>query len=409
MTPRIVGTPAPGAVPATLSDPQPLPGLAPQQVAIPANLGFTPPPEALDAVARQVDGIDPAATPLLALASLGSDADVALHRSLGAFLDRIDKAQNPQLFKLVAELNREVAAQDLPGLADRILDGKPGFLEKLGGLFSRRGAAASANALFEQLRALVAGRTATLKTLMDRMERDIEAEKKNAIAEAQNLESLKNQYRAHFSEFAMATILVNTLAHKAQAQFDAAQAAVASSAPDALDSGSLQDLQDKVLALQNRALALEGVFTKLPAEQLVIRQVQTAAVQTVLEVSTTTAQRFASIKMTLLSLHGALATQSLQRIAEQGAQLDSNLAAARAKVVGNVVATAANAPGDNRLRQAGQLRDIVTQTAALQQVVEDARRSNAQKFEEARGLLSQARTDLAQLGATIRPDRPFQP
>lgn len=399
MTPRIVGTSAPAL---------PVSGLTVQTpVAVPANLGFTPSADALDAVSRQVAEVDPAATPMLQLASLGAEADVALHRSLGAFLDRIEKAQSPQIFKLVSELNREVAAQDLPGLADRILDGKPSFMEKLGGMFNRRNAASSASALFEQLRALVAGRTTTLKTLMERMERDIETEKRSALAEAENLERLKDQYRAHFGEFAMATIFVNTLAHKAQAQLDAAQAEAAAGMPGALDPGSLQELQDKVQALQNRALALEGVFTKLPAEQLVIRQVQTAALQTVMEVTTTTWQRFASIKMTLLSLHGALATQSLQRIAEQGAQLDQNLAATRARVVGGVVAHAANAPGNNRLRQAEQLRDIVTQTAALQQVVEDARRTNAEKFEQARGLLSQARTDLAQLGATIRPDRPF--
>lgn len=44
---------------------------------------------------------------------------------------------------------------------------------------------------------------------------------------------------------------------------------------------------------------MEAMVTKLTGEQLVIRQVQIAAVQTVV---TTTAARFASIKMTLLSV-----------------------------------------------------------------------------------------------------------
>ena len=54
---------------------------------------------------------------------------------------------------------------------------------------------------------------------------------------------------------------------------------------------------------------------------------ENAGLSTLQETMTTAAGRFASIKMTLLTIHGALVTQGVQRLAEQGAALDANLLA----------------------------------------------------------------------------------
>lgn len=372
---------------------------------VPAHFGVALPPELLAQVEAQVQGQGIGTLSLLQIAGLGAETEVALHQSLGAFLDRIEKGDSPQIFRLVSELNTAVKAEDLGGLADQILNGKPGFLDGLLARLSPRRLAAARDAMFENLRAMVAGKTRKLGSVLERMEKDIETEKAKAVEEARTLERLKENYRQRFAEFALASVMLATQVAKARGEFAAIQAADA--AGSNTSGMSVQEAQDKLQAIESRALAVEGVFTRLPAEQLVIRQVQTATIQTVQEVTTTTAARFASIKMTLLTLHGAMGVQNLQRVAQQGADLDQNLAAVRNRLVAGVVTTAANAPGDNRLAQAQQLREVVKNTEQLQAIVEQARAGNAAKFEEARTLLQQARQDLAALGAVIRPDKPL--
>eukprot|EP01034_Spumella_vulgaris_P041182 gene41182-50977_t len=70
---------------------------------------------------------------------------------------------------------------------------------------------------------------------------------------------------------------------------------------------------------------------------------------------------------------GALVTQSVQQLADQGAALDQNLAGVRSALMKDVVTKAANAPGDNRLAQAQQLQAIVADTAQLAGVKHGAR------------------------------------
>jgi uncharacterized protein YPO0396 len=139
----------------------------------------------------------------------------------------------------------------------------------------------------------------------------------------------------------------------------------------------------------------------------VIRQLQNAGISTLQETTTTAASRFASIKMTLLTIHGALVTQGVQKLAQQGADLDANLLAVRSALMKDVVGKAASAPGENRLAQAQQLKAIVDDTRALVDVVEQARQKNQQMFEQARGMFAEARQEMMRLGQTIRPDTPL--
>jgi len=148
-------------------------------------------------------------------------------------------------------------------------------------------------------------------------------------------------------------------------------------------------------------------MTRLPSDQLTIRMLENAAISTLQETTTTAAGRFASIKMTLLTIHGVMVTQGVQRLAQQGANLDANLSQVRAMLMKETVATAANAPGDNRLAEAQRLRQLATDTRELVAIVDRAKETNRQKFETARALTQQTRQELVQLGAVIRPDAPL--
>ena len=159
----------------------------------------------------------------------------------------------------------------------------------------------------------------------------------------------------------------------------------------------LRELHDKLRLLESRALALEGTYTRLPADQMVIQQIEAAGIATLQETATTVSSRFASIKMTLLAIHGAFAVKSVQQIAERQARLDQQLTHLRGQATKDVAVAAAKAPGDNRVAQAQQIAAIITQTREIHELVEAAKQDTEAKFETARQMFEKSRADLAAL------------
>ena len=359
--------------------------------------------EQMRIVEKDLGAADFVTMPLREIATLGNEAEVALHRTLDSFLSKIDQFENPRLFKLVAELKEKVDQQELPALADRILNGKPGAWDRFKGMFSKKALAKAMDQVWEDTKRLASGKTKTLVDLVNTMDRELRTEQSKLEGEIRNMEQLKGVYRDRYSDFVVTVAFMSAFLEKAKMEVQMAEQATDPNNP--VQKAELDDLRDKFQALESRALALEGTLSRLPADQLVIRQLQNAGITTLQETSTTAASRFASIKMTLLTIHGALVTKSVQQLADQGAALDANLASVRGTLMRDVVTKAANAPGDNRLAQAEQLRGIVSETTVLVGIIEQARTSNAQKFKQARNTFAQARQEMLALGQQIRPDR----
>jgi uncharacterized membrane protein (DUF441 family) len=250
------------------------------------------------------------------------------------------------------------------------------------------------------VRARARGKTKTLKDVIEKMERELADEQRRLEGEIRSQEQLKESYRQHFVEFALAVAFANSWLAQSRREIELATTQGA-------DEATLRVLGEKLQALESRTLALESTMTRLPSDQLTIRMLENAAISTLQETTTTAAGRFASIKMTLLTIHGVMVTQGVQRLAQQGANLDANLSQVRAMLMKETVATAANAPGDNRLAEAQRLRQLATDTRELVAIVDRAKETNRQKFETARALTQQTRQELVQLGAVIRPDAPL--
>lgn len=340
------------------------------------------------------------------IATLGGEAERSLHETLDGFLSNINRFENPRLFNLFDALREDVDRENLPALAERILNSPPTLWQRFVGLFSRKALARAMQAAWEETRRIASGKTRTLTDKVRKLEDELAQEQRRLEQEIQRLEQLKEAYRGRFEDFVTATAFLKALAAQAQQRVAALDAAA--TPDDARAQFQLEEARNKLQALQSRALAMESTLTRLPTDQLVIRQLQNAGLATWQETTTTAQSRFASIKMTLLTLHGTLMTQGVQKLAEQGRSLDENLAAVRGQLLRDVVQTSANMPGDNRLAQAQQLQQIVAESRALQDIVVQARSANAAKFEQARHLLAQAQKDILALGRDLRPDQPLQ-
>lgn len=341
-------------------------------------------------VQGQIASLDPASLPLAEIARLGSEAEQTLARVLDRFLGQIDEESAPRLCKLVEGLQVQIAREDLPGLARAILDAQPGWLDRLRGLFNRRALRQASERAYAEACRIASGKTRSLAEQLANMEQQVQHEQARLLANLHRLEALKQAYREQWQAFAAAALLVDGLWRKA----------MASPVPPGLDEASWHE---RIQALENRALALEGALLRLPADQLVIRQLQNAGLASLQEIAATLAGRFNSIRMSLLSLHGARLTQDLQRLAQAGAELDANLAAVRGQLLGEVAVQAASQPGNQRLAQAQQLQEIVAESRRLHALVNAARQESRDKNASARRLFAEAQQQMLALSREIRP------
>lgn len=390
--------PQPAVLDAVLAQPAALP-----VAALPMHFPVTLREDQMQLAQQNLAQVDFLTLPTREIVTLGGDVETALHRTLDGFLSRIDQSNDPQIFKLIANLKEAVDKEDLPALAQRILNPEPTLLSRIGGLFNKAAAAKALAAVWEETRRIALGKTKTLVDVVQKMDGELRQEQHKLDTEIRALEQLKESYRDRYSDFVVVVAFLSLFLARAREQV--AQAEQNAQPGNPQDTAHVTELKDKLQALESRALALEGTLSRLPADQLVIRQLQNAAIATLQETTTTASSRFASIKMTLLTLHGALVTQSVQQLADQGAALDQNLAGVRSALMKDVVTKAANAPGDNRLAQAQQLQTIVADTAQLVGVVEQARAANQQKFAQAREMFAQARQDMLAVGQQLRPDQ----
>lgn len=366
-------------------------------LSLPQNFPLALSPQQQDSLLARVDAFKFSEISQHDIASLGLEPELALNRTLDGFLSRIDKSTSPQLFTLVAALNQQVQDENLPELANRILNAQPSLLARLLGLFHPKSLRQAANRAYEEAVRIASGRSKALSELIGGMETKLRIEMTRLNEELRHLDTVKAEYRKSFVAFAEDAVFLNGALAKARTEVAALEPELAG------DTQRRNDLRDKLQSLESRALAVEGTLTKLPADQLVIRQLQNAGVATLQELATTMASRFASIKMTLLTIHGARMVQDLQRLGQQGADLDRNLNQVRSMLMKDVVETAATAPGDNRLQQAQQLQSVVADTQNLVALVDAARDTNQRKFEEARTLMAQARQDMLTLGKGLNP------
>lgn len=337
------------------------------------------------------------------IAMLETDPEKNLGRVLDSFLTKIDIFDNPQLFKLFQQLGEKVNEQDLPALAEKIASDKPTGMDRVKmALMSSKARQAYIAEMWEKLRGIASGKSQNLVEFVKQLERQLQTEQQKLDREITALEDLKAQYQQSFREFVVSVAFMQLFVEQAKMYVEYEERAADLTNP--IENDRIRDLKDKLQALESRAIALEGTLTRLPADQLVIRQLQNAGIQTLQETTTTATQRFNSIKMTLVTLNSTLIAKSVQQLAQQGAELDANLLKVRGTLMQGVVTTAANAPGDNRLEQARQIEQIVADTKAMQQIVEDARTTNAQKFGQARQSLEKSREELLMLGQSVQPN-----
>ncbi len=345
---------------------------------------------------QQVQALNFLDIPTGSIIQIGFQEEQALQATLDGFLSRLNTKNAGELFDLFGQLQKGVSDTDLPGLLQQIQSTKPGVLRGALNRVMRKSPEDIAREAYQVVCDLIAGKTKTLTDLMKGLENELQEKMRALLRELTQLDALKKEYRNHWQAFAVVAVASRMFLDQAR-EIVVEERRKLQADPDVRQQTLVQELESKLQLLESRALALEGSCTRLPADELVIQNIEQAGVATLQETATTSSQRFANIKMTLLALHGAVQIKGVQQLSASHASLDAQLATVRGAVMKEVVTTAANAPGDNRLAQAVQIEAIIRETTDLQTIVATARTENQRKFGEAHQRFAAARAALAHL------------
>ena len=350
------------------------------------------------AAEKALAALDFAAMPPGDIIKIGLDAETGLQKTLDGFLARLDRKTASAIFALFGRLEQGVDDAKLPEILDLVQNGeKPGILTSLWAKITGKDPEQLIQDILDQVGEIVSGRTKTLADEMGKLEGALRDEMQKLFAELQLLETLKQSYGTHFADFTLDAAVARAFLEKAKGYFEAEAARAKQNPGDVVAQARVQELQDKLRLLESRALALEGTYTRLPADQMVIQQIEQAGITTLQETATTVAARFASIKMTLLSIHGAFAVQGVQQLAARQARLDKQLTDIRGRALKDVAISAAQAPGENRLAQAEQIAQVIATTKEIHGLVEAAKKKTEEQFAVARQKFAAARAEFANL------------
>lgn len=396
MKPTIIGAGTPARTDV------PVPPQATASAAVPLNTGaIVLREEQQPAAEKALAALDFAAMPSGDIIKIGLDAEGTLQTTLDGFLARLDKKTASAVFALFGRLEQGVEDAKLPEILDLVQNGEqPGMLKTIWAKITGKRPDELAQDLMAEVGEIITGRTKTLADEMSKLEGALRDEMQKLFAELKALEALKQGYGRHFAEFTLAAAVARAFLEKARAYVDTETGRARQNPGDVVAQARVQELQDKLRLLESRALALEGTYTRLPADQLVIQQIEQAGVATLQETATTVASRFASIKMTLLSIHGAFAVKGVQQLGERQARLDKQLTEIRGRALKDVAVSAAQAPGENRLAQAEQIAQIIATTKEIHGLVEAAKKTTEERFQAAREKFAAARQELASLSRT---------
>jgi len=349
-----------------------------------------------------LDNVNFLAMPQQDIASLCGEVEKEFNTVLDGFLERINDIDNPKLTKILKTLSTAVEEQDLQGLANRILNEKPNSWDKLKnkmmGLVRGVKDSDTREQFWEETKDMLRAKSTNLKTVVTDMEKELDKELIKLNDSVAFMDEATDAYKAHFENYVIAVAFMSLFYNKAQAQVEDFKLSLDDN--NLIHQRQYNELDDKLQKLESRTLALEGTLTSIPADDLVIRQLQNANVSARQDAMTTLPARFTNIKMTILKLNSALILQGMQNVADHSKRLDDALSAVTSQLTKEVVTHAANAPGEARKAQAEQILGIITDTKELLQIAEKGRENNKKNFADARKLFADARQAMLHINTT---------
>jgi hypothetical protein len=330
------------------------------------------------------------------IVQIGYSAEQALQRTLDGFLARLDKNSSNQVFLLFDQLEKGVKDANLQEVLRKIQDTKPTLFRRMMGFLRGKNLSQVTRETYDSIKELISGKTQTLAYEVGKIEKELSQSMHKLNEELRTLDELKASYHTHIGNFGTVAVASQQVLENAKAHLGEMETELQNQvAENPIKLARLQDVRQKVNLLASRTLSLVGAYTRLPADHIIIQQIEQAGVATLQETIITASSRFASIKTTLLAINGAFNVKSVQQIAQKQAAMGQQLQQIRSQLTKEIMTTAMASPGDNRLEQVAQVEKIIQDAREIRDLMKKAQEINEGKFRTAREKFVELRSQLS--------------
>ena len=329
------------------------------------------------------------------IVQIGFPAEQALQQTLDGFLARLDKNSSHHVFLLFDQLEKGVKDADLQEVLRKIQNTKPTFFRRLIGFFKGKSLSRISKETYDAVKDLLSGKTQTLAYEVNKIEKELAHHMHKLNDELTTMQELKESYHDHMTNFGTMAVASQRVLEMAKDHLTVLEREHLANENPIL-TAKLQDFTQKVQLLESRTLSLVGAFTRLPADHIIIQQIEQAGVATLQETTITASSRFASIKTTLLAINGAFNVKNVQQMAQKQALMAQQLQQIRSQLTKEIVNTAITNPGDNRLEQVAQIEKIIQDAKEIRELIKTAQEINESKFRTVREKFETLRNQLSQ-------------
>ena len=342
-------------------------------------------------IAKALDSFDLLTIAPEYIGLIGKEQELAFGAVLDSFLDKIDEISTSKVGTIVEQLAKAVDKEDLSSLADRIIKNEPpsSIVDSVKKLFGKLNPKEIKEQFIQETKTILGQKTGNLKATLGTLEKTLTDELQKLSTNVVFMSEVQTKYGEHFIKYLETVVFAKALVMKSEQQ---AQEILPALVPtDIIDAQRIELVRGNLEKLQSRALALEGTLVNLPADNMVISQLRDACITTRQELLTTIPSKFNRIKMTIIKLNGALILKGVQDINEQSDKIDKALEKINSAVTKDVVTTASNMSGTNRLEQANHILEVVKDTKELMTIARNGQENNQRNFAEASLILGKAK------------------
>ncbi len=328
------------------------------------------------------------------IVQIGFEAEKGLQQTLDGFLSRLDRTSSNQVFLLFDQLEKGVKDANLQEVLRKVQNSKPSLLRRFLGLLKGKSMKQITRETYDGIKDFISGKTQTLAYEVNKIEKDLSRQVHKLNDELGTLDELKASYHEHMIRFGIMAMASEFVLDKARKHLELMERENLTRDNQTLEA-KCQYMRQKVQLLESRSLSLIGGYTRLPADHIIIQQIEQAGVATLQETTITASSRFASIKTTLLAINGVFSVKSVQQVGQNQAMMDNQLQQIRSQLTKEIVTTAIASPGDNRLEQVAQIEKIIHDAKEIRALIQSAQRINDEKFGTARSKFEALRNQLS--------------
>lgn len=328
-----------------------------------------------------------------AVDNIGKQNFLDLDNKLKAFTNAMSGVKAAGILSIMTDLSKDMDSIDVDGVLDRAVNAKPTLLAMFFSLFDKHAKDKSVSKRLEGLLTVVNEKRGTVEGKLVNMENDLRNQYREQEQNIKMLDKCLKAYVETFKEMRRQFGLIVYLEYSYKSQLEQYKKQMAQHT-DLLVGQKIVEYERILKNIENRRLLIQKTMTQLPLTSTQSNTLITVCQNLMEEINTTLISSFPSIRSSLVNLSAVISARKAMLGNELASKLESQLAMAATKSIGQLSVQSELVSAESRKREAETVQKIVQEMKANKQLVDNAKNQASQIMKDAGNLLTSLADDV---------------